>query len=228
MVEMNYCAMLFDWYEGDIPEIQEGKPLVVFASHSHDDHFSPGIFKLDDGSRPVRFVLGAGIDPTEKAKPHSFVLDGEERCQPLKSMADEGDAIEDSDMEVQTLFSTDEGVAFFVEVEGKSIYHAGDLNWWHWGHFTEEENAQEERLFKEYSKVLDGKHIDVAMIPVDPRLQSAGTWAAKYHLQHWNMSHVIPMHQWNEFGFTKNLLKELPSATGIVESVEENGQIFQF
>ena len=73
MVEMEHCAMLFDWFEGLIPSIEEGKPLVVFASHSHDDHFSPDIFKLDDGTRPVRFVLGTGIIPGNEARPHAFV-----------------------------------------------------------------------------------------------------------------------------------------------------------
>ena len=33
---------------------------------------------------------------------------------------------------IASLKSTDEGVAFVVWAEGHSIYHAGDLNWWHW------------------------------------------------------------------------------------------------
>ena len=70
--------------------------------------------------------------------------------------------------------------------------------------------------------------IDVAMVPVDPRLAEAGTWAAKYHLRHWDMRHMIPMHQWNEFDFTKKLLEEVPEAMDIVETVEENGQVFRF
>ena len=28
--------------------------------------------------------------------------------------------------------SPDEGVAWMVTVNGQSIFHAGDLNWWHW------------------------------------------------------------------------------------------------
>ena len=38
----------------------------------------------------------------------------------------------DGAVRIRTLKSTDEGVAFLVEAEGKSIYHAGDLNWWYW------------------------------------------------------------------------------------------------
>ena len=33
---------------------------------------------------------------------------------------------------IETLKSTDEGVAYIVHSDGITIYHAGDLNWWHW------------------------------------------------------------------------------------------------
>ena len=40
-------------------------------------------------------------------------------------------------MKIKTLESSDIGVAFLIEIEGKVIYHAGDLNWWHWDGDTE-------------------------------------------------------------------------------------------
>ena len=39
MAELEHTALLFDYFEGDIPEIPEDKPLFVFASHRHGDHF---------------------------------------------------------------------------------------------------------------------------------------------------------------------------------------------
>ena len=30
-VELDHCCLLFDYYQGDIPQV--GKPLYVFASH---------------------------------------------------------------------------------------------------------------------------------------------------------------------------------------------------
>ena len=44
------------------------------------------------------------------------------------------------DIRIRTLRSTDEGVAFLVSVEGKMIYHAGDLNDWYWKEESEEWN----------------------------------------------------------------------------------------
>ena len=43
-VELTHCCLLFDYYQGDIP--QTDKPLYVFHSHHHDDHFSPQVFQL--------------------------------------------------------------------------------------------------------------------------------------------------------------------------------------
>ena len=44
LVEMEQIALLFDYFEGEIPEIRQDQLLIVFASHRHGDHFSPGIF----------------------------------------------------------------------------------------------------------------------------------------------------------------------------------------
>ena len=39
LVELETCSLLFDWYTGPIPEIDRSKPLYVFASHHHGDHY---------------------------------------------------------------------------------------------------------------------------------------------------------------------------------------------
>ena len=72
-------------------------------------------------------------------------------------------------VKVRTFKSTDEGVAFMVECEGKRIYHAGDLNNWVWRGEPEADNA---RMSDRYHRELDemaGNHVDVAFVPLDPR-----------------------------------------------------------
>ena len=54
LVELSRCTLLFDWYGGPVPEHDPGKPLYVFASHSHPDHFSPAIFQLAGEERVSR------------------------------------------------------------------------------------------------------------------------------------------------------------------------------
>ena len=72
-------------------------------------------------------------------------------------------------IEIETLRSNDMGVAFLVKVEGKTIYHAGDLNWWHWNGEPEEDNEYYKKTFQDEMKYLEGKKIDLAFMLLDPR-----------------------------------------------------------
>ena len=63
LLELPTLAMLFDFQGGTLPKLPE-KPLLVFASHRHEDHFTPDIFRLDDGKREIRFLLGKDLKLT--------------------------------------------------------------------------------------------------------------------------------------------------------------------
>ena len=58
-VELESCCLLFDYYQGEIP--RSDKPLYVFASHCHEDHFSPAVFQEARPGRQVRFILSDDI-----------------------------------------------------------------------------------------------------------------------------------------------------------------------
>ena len=56
---------------------------------------------------------------------------------------------------VKAFKSTDEGVAFLIEAEGKVLYHAGDLNNWVWEGEPEEYNFRMSEAFhSELLKIL--------------------------------------------------------------------------
>ena len=40
-VETEHSILLFDYFKGELPDFDPGKPLFVFASHFHEDHYSP-------------------------------------------------------------------------------------------------------------------------------------------------------------------------------------------
>ncbi len=46
LVELETAYLLFDYYKGDLPELNTGKKFYVFVSHAHYDHFKKDIFKL--------------------------------------------------------------------------------------------------------------------------------------------------------------------------------------
>jgi ankyrin repeat protein len=83
--------------------------VTVFASHSHGDHYSTEILEWNDKVKNIKYVIGfePSIDVNYAYIPHQ-----------------ETEKI--GDVEVTTIKSTDGGQAFYVTVDGVSIYHSGD------------------------------------------------------------------------------------------------------
>ncbi|MDO4315302.1 MAG: MBL fold metallo-hydrolase [Oscillospiraceae bacterium] len=223
LVEMPSVTLLFDWWKGELPALRPGGPLLVFASHHHEDHFKPEIFILDDG-REVRFLLGkdARLSPRNRARwgvsdataAKCVTLGGGRRLEPVPGVT------------VETLPSTDEGVAFLVTADGRTVFHAGDLNWWHWTGEDVSWNMQMALHFKEYTKPLQGRHIDLAMLPLDPRLGEDGFLGPRHFLELASIRHFLPMHQWEDFSFTDRFLAKFPGFAAQTIPVTANGQVF--
>ncbi len=225
LVELPSVTLLFDWWKGDLPPLPE-KPLLVFASHRHEDHLNPAIFALDDGTRDVRFLLGSdiklsprhlaqwGLDEAQAA--HCLSLRGEESAAPLAGVT------------VETLFSTDEGVAFLVTADNTALYHAGDLHWWHWAEESTAWNRNMEVDFKRFSAPLKGRELDLAMVPLDPRLGDAYAWGLTAFLEETHTRHVLPMHQWGDFPLTERFCREFPQLADPIVPIVREGQTFTF
>ena len=80
--------------------------------------------------------------------------------------------------------------------------------------------------FKKYAEALRGRTIDLAMLPLDPRLGEAGFWGPAYFLETAEIRRFLPMHQWGEFDFTRKFLEKHPAFTDRVLPVKEPGQVF--
>ena len=215
-VEYKKYVLIFDWYKGKLPEFDSEKEIYVFSSHSHYDHFDRKIFELENIYPNVRYVLSADI--TEKPVPSKvwFVIaDKEYRIGNLK---------------VQTLHSTDAGVAFLVYVDDRIIYHAGDLNWWYWE--DEDDETWNEPMRQAYQKEIakiEGEEIDYAFFPLDSRQGEESVLGINYFMQHTNTKIVFPMHMWGYDildKFLKNSVSE-PYRERIMK-VKEPGQSFYF
>ena len=215
-VEYKKYVLIFDWYKGKLPEFDSEKEIYVFSSHSHYDHFDRKIFELENIYPNVRYVLSADI--TEKPVPSKvwFVIaDKEYRIGNLK---------------VQTLHSTDAGVAFLVYVDDRIIYHAGDLNWWYWE--EEDDETWNEPMRQAYQKEIakiEGEEIDYAFFPLDSRQGEESVLGINYFMQHTNTKIVFPMHMWGYDildKFLKNSVSE-PYRERIMK-VKEPGQSFYF
>ena len=215
MAELEHTALLFDSFEGDIPEIPEDKPLFVFASHRHGDHFSRSIFVLSDGRRKVTYVLSDDIwrrqVPEELLGRTTFMGPGESGC-----LADGAG----QPLEIEAFKSTDEGVAFLIKAEGQVIYHAGDLNNWVWEGEPEKDNQRmSENYHKELAK-LAGRHIDVAFMLIDPRQEKDFYLGMDDFMRMVGADVVFPMHFWGDFEAASRF-KALPCAKSYGDRIHE-------
>lgn len=216
-VELDSCCLLFDYYQGEIPRSQ--KPLYVFASHHHEDHFSPEVFKEARPGRQVHFILSSDIFqsrvPEELREMALFV-------KPYETYELEG-------LRLATLKSTDDGVAFLIECEGRRFYHAGDLNCWVWEGAPKWQNDQMKEAYKNELKLLEGKAIDVAFVPLDPRQDADFDLGMRYFFEAAGAEHVFPMHMWGDYTVVP-LFKSTPTYREYaprVMDVKEPGQVFE-
>ena len=104
LVECETEYLLFDYFKGRIPDLDDKKPLIVFASHRHQDHFSEGIFQLGEEHENTWFVLSSDI--WKKRVPQPL----QERTLFLGSGRKETFC----NLQIETLKSTDEGVAWLI------------------------------------------------------------------------------------------------------------------
>ncbi len=196
-VELDHFVLLFDYYQGTLPDFPRGKQLVVFASHKHHDHFNPKIFSLTESNPGAVFLLSREIRIPAREKER-----GEVHYLGRRAMYDY--TFGGHRISVVTLRSTDVGTAFLVRADGRLIYHGGDLNWWNWkGEDKRQQNNMAERYRNEIhfleTQEPSRHHVDVAFVPLDPRLEEAYCWGLDYFLTHIDADYVFPMHLWEHY-----------------------------
>lgn len=212
LVETESCYLLFDYYKGKIPELRPGKSLYVFASHSHYDHFDRSIFKLAQRYSPVTYILSDDIG--KRNVPHAQLKDVV-FMSPYHTW-------HDGTLTVETLKSTDLGVAFWVQVaepDGttKNLYFAGDLNDWNWDGDAED-IALEQDYLKELQRI-QGRTADVAFVPVDPRLGKNFALGLAYFIRYVNAKAIFPMHFWKKYDVIDRV-KHHPSTSAAADKIQ--------
>lgn len=216
LIELDTVTLLFDWWKEPLPPLPE-QPLLVFASHRHADHFKPEIFQITHTHGEVSFLLGSDFRLTPRnLERWQIAPETAARCRRC-GKHDVFDVL--PGVTVETFPSTDEGVAWMVTAAGKTIFHAGDLNWWHWPEESREWNRNMEANFKRYTEPLRGRTVDLAMLPLDPRLKEGGFLGPLVFLEQMRVRHFLPMHQWDHMEFTAEFLKAYPQYVPITTVV---------
>ena len=210
LLEFERAYMLFDYYKGDIPSLDK-KKLYVFVSHSHPDHFNEDIFDIFRDHKDVEYILSNDVVPKKQED-----ADRSYSLEPNKEYYF-------NELGVETYLSTDQGLAFMVSYNGKTIYHAGDLNWWTWvGFETEEEYDNLTRNVKNEIDKMGARLIDIAMVPLDPRQGDRFDWGMKYFIEKTRPRHLVPMHCWNKFEVIDKFRSRNKDLLGDIDLVDTN------
>lgn len=196
VVELKKHILIFDFYK--IPNNKknkeedfynnflrkEGKEILVFSTHSHSDHFNKEILKWSEFNKNIKYILSEDIKLPYNDKKFIFTKEGESL-----------ELFENEKIKIHTFGSTDLGSSFYVNIEGKNIFHAGDLHFWHW----EDDSLLEEKEMKErYISILQEirklSQIDIAFTPVDPRLGKNVYEGVDIFYEILEPKIIIPMH----------------------------------
>ena len=195
VIEADGFALIFDYYkdsglsprEGYVHDRllrREGR-LYVLASHFNPDHFNRDVLKWRQQKEDITYILSSDILEERKAQAGDAVFLGK------------GNSWEDGNIQVRAFGSTDVGVSFLLRVGEKVIFHAGDLNNWHWkDESTPEEAAGAEQAFLaelENLATTPGR-VDWAMFPVDPRLGTDYMQGAAQFVARIRTDLFAPMH----------------------------------
>ncbi len=198
LVETETHLLLFDYYIGTIPPLTKQKPLLVFASHHHPDHFDKAVFSICATHPDVSYVLSDDIRSSSvpaQAGVHVIFVSPDKTYQV-------------AGCRIRTLSSTDCGVAFLVKTVGESIFHAGDLNLWLWQGMDKARSLAMMKRYMAYTEPLRGEKIDVAFLTLDNRQEEGAFCNIDYYMRHFQIDIAIPMHYFGPTDIADRLLAD--------------------
>ncbi len=200
LVETEKHCMIFDYFTEnekynfiDIAKYAS-KKIMVFVSHFHHDHYDRAIFQWQKRLPQIQYILSDDVTPPSYVK------------NVLKVHFGKSYTVED--VLIQTFHSNDEGVAFLVKADGKNIYHAGDLNWWHWNGESDNFNKGIAGMYRKEIDYMKKTVLDVAFVPVDPRLEENYILGLDYVMKTIEVKNAFPMHFWEDYSIFDRLQQE--------------------
>ncbi len=224
LAEDSRCYYLFDYCRGTLPPLNPKKPILVFASHSHPDHYNPKIFELLAQQKMTQVTVIVSRElfkkmqkktAAKKRPPENITViaaDSHKQCGLPYGIC------------LETLQSTDIGAAFLLKCPNGMLYHGGDLHDWVRDEQSEQYNKQMTGSYRHEIDLLaslcGSAPIDAAFLPLDPLLQEYYAKGILYFLKKVPVKKVYPMHYWGEPATIRRFLQEYPEYQGIVQYTE--------
>ena len=210
MLETAEAVFIFDYWKDplsvgkdkDFPpllkEISHDKVIYILVSHHHKDHFTRRIFLWQQRFPHIQYIISKD---TYKSVNHILkeggTYNGFRPSLESIHILEPGDAFIHNNLYVKAFESTDIGNSYALEIDGKKIFHAGDLNAWLWLDESSDEEIKEAR--EKFENIVnsiqtDFPMFDLVMFPVDSRLGKEFWWGASYFVRHILTKLFVPMH----------------------------------
>ena len=235
LVEVDDKVLIFDYFDGDkvngytftgkIPEYEKNTKIYMFASHCHKDHYDMDILRWAKKYENIQYIFSKDI----RIAPNFLAKHGiDPQVRERVTFVAPDKKYQVDDLNIRTLRSTDAGVAFYVESNGASIFHAGDLGDWKWAGAGELTNGAQERNYKFRIRQLAKLPINLAFVPMDPRLGEYQYDGFDYFLKETDADLIFPMHMWQNYegiALYKRKITNSGMANRIMDISREN-QVF--
>lgn len=234
VIELKRNILIFDFYKIPANKKNEGeefynnflkrkdKRIFVFSTHSHADHFNKEILTWLNFNENIKYILSDDIKIPYENKNFIFTKEGDS----FEIFEKETANLPSETLKISTFGSTDLGSSFYINIEDKNIFHAGDLHFWHW---EDDSKAEEEEMKNNYIKTLEQikklPQIDIAFTPVDPRLGVNVYEGVDLFYEMLKPKTIIPMHFSDDYsamlGFLERFKNENVNIIEIKDSMQK-------
>ncbi len=238
LVELDDRYLLFDYFNrdvvadtvafhGSLPELNPSKYLYVFASHSHKDHWWLENLRWADNRNNVHYILSKDIRLGRNyLLRNGFDYSIKEKITFVGAMK----KYKVDDMVVETLRSTDAGVAFVISVKDLNIYHAGDLNWWNAEGRGELYGEVYGREYKRALRPIANRHFDFGFVVLDSRMGEDGYFLGMEHfVKNIECDLIFPMHMWEDYKWVERFKKRpgLANLKDRIVDIDRDNMLFE-
>ncbi|MFW5981897.1 MAG: MBL fold metallo-hydrolase [Halanaerobiaceae bacterium] len=198
----------------DKNDLRRFNQIYVFVSHRHSDHYNPVIFDWVKANPDIYYILSSDIQ---------LDMGKLKNLEDKVFFTDKDSSLELDNLYIETYGSTDLGVSFLLQINNFNIFHAGDLNWWHWKSFSSDELKKEEEDYKSEINKLKGKNINIAFVPVDPRLEEYYYLAGEYFIQEIHPELFVPIHFADNYEISKEFADKIKSSQTEIAMIKGRG-----
>lgn len=204
-----------------------GKTLLVFSYHENNQENKAGIPITDQDFSGFNNILvfipmASAVHMDEvvfswkPSFPITYIASQDLKGKvPERSnirFVQEGDSFSVADAAIRVCGATDEGVSFLVKTHGVSVYHAGDLNLWHWREQSSPQViAKAEQTFYETVERIPHEPLDVCMFPLDPNQGGYYDAGANHIIMTLKPRVFFPMHFGNRSEIAQDYARRMHS-----------------